>query len=33
MVDYINGVLTELKDSGAIEQYILDATELAGPEE
>ena len=33
MVEYVNGVLAELKESGAIEQYIIEAQELAGTEE
>jgi polar amino acid transport system substrate-binding protein len=33
MVEYVNGVLAELKESGAIDQYIIEAQELAGTEE
>jgi polar amino acid transport system substrate-binding protein len=33
MVEYVNGVLAELKESDAIEQYIIEAQELAGTEE
>jgi polar amino acid transport system substrate-binding protein len=33
LVDYANGVLDKLKEDGSIDQFITDATELAGPEE
>ena len=33
LVDFINPVLKDLKDSGKIEQFVVDAQELAGPEE
>ena len=33
LVDFINPVLKDLKDSGKIEEFVVDAQELAGPEE
>ncbi len=33
MVEYVNGVLAKLKEDNAIEQYIIEAQELAGTEE
>ena len=33
LVEYVNGVLADLKEEGAVEQYIIEAQELAGTEE